>query len=145
MNRIWDPNGKYSGAVLKEYNHWVIEVSFRQHTPGSFIIFAKREIERISQLNSEEAKELIKVMSQIETALSRSPVFKPDRFNYLQLGNELHHLHFHGIPRYKKPRTFYNKDWVDNAWGHPPIFSNTEVSRDLALAVKDEILKYLQK
>lgn len=81
MNRFWDPKGKYKEGFLKEYKHWVLEISFLQHTLGCFIIFAKRNVERISELNNEELSELKTVMSEIEAAVTKE--FKADRFNYL--------------------------------------------------------------
>lgn len=143
LNRIWDPEGKYEGALLKEFKHWAIEVSFRQHTLGCFIIFARRKVERISDLTTEEASELSHVMKEIETALSSSSTFDPDRFNYLQMGNTLHHLHFHGIPRYKKERSFDGKMWKDETYGHPPIWVKDEVSAELVIKLKDSIKKSL--
>jgi diadenosine tetraphosphate (Ap4A) HIT family hydrolase len=141
--RVWDPEGKYKEGFLKEYKYWVLEVSFRQHTLGCFIIFCKRKIEKISQLSIEELVELKEVMLEIENKLSSSKVFYPDRFNYLQMGNTLHHLHFHGIPRYKSERKFNNIFWTDKAWGHPPIWSKTEVSKETIIKIKQEILKHL--
>ena len=104
IKRPWDKNNKYTGAFLKEYTHWILEVSYSQHTLGSFIIFAKRSIEKISELESNELLELKTVMCEVENVMGRIDKLKPDRFNYMQLGNALHHLHIHGIPRYKKPR-----------------------------------------
>ena len=140
MNRVWDPQEKYKDGFLKEYNHWIIEVSFRQHTIGCYIIFAKRNVERISELNNEELSELKTVMSEIEAAVTKE--FKADRFNYLQLGNNLHHLHIHGIPRYQTQREFNGQKWIDKTWGHPPVWSNKDASSDLVNTLKKTILKY---
>ena len=74
-NRIWDPEGKYQVGFLKEYKHWVLEISFRQHTLGCFIIFAKRKIENISALQKEELEELPLVINAIETPLLNDPMF----------------------------------------------------------------------
>ena len=145
MNRVWDPQEKYKDGFLKEYNHWIIEVSFRQHTIGCYIIFAKRNVERISELNKDELSELSKAMGEIENTLIQISEFKPDRFNYLQLGNELHRLHFHGIPRYKTQRNFGGEIWTDKTWGHPPTWSNSEVSKEFVLKIKEKILEYLPK
>jgi len=141
--RPWDSHDRYVNGFLKEYKNWTIEVSFRQHTLGCFIIFAKRNVEKISDLNSDELNELKNIMSSMEKALLKLDAFKPDRFNYLQLGNALHRLHFHGIPRYKAKRTFNGEIWIDKAWGHPPIWSKTEASSSLINAIKLLILKQL--
>lgn len=144
MIRSWDPTGVYKDGFLKEYEHWVLEVSFRQHTLGCFIIFAKRKVQRISELKPDELAELALVMKKIETILSSIPEFQPDRFNYLQLGNGLNHLHFHGIPRYQTPRKFGNREWIDSTWGHPPVWQNSDTDRQTVLAVKKAIEKSLK-
>jgi galactose-1-phosphate uridylyltransferase len=63
--RIWDIEGKYVDGFVKEYNHWIVEVSYKQHTIGCYIIFSKREIEKISELSDEEINELKIVMKQM--------------------------------------------------------------------------------
>ena len=137
--RIWDPENRYIESFLKEYEHWVLEVNYRQHTLGCYVIFAKRSVERISELTSEEIAELRSVMKEVEEALSRSDTFKPDRFNYMQLGNSLHHLHFHGIPRYSSPRMFDNKEWRDSNWGKVTVWPKKDISSDLVKKLKDAI------
>lgn len=136
---LWDTKNKYTEGLLKEYNHWVLEVSYRQHTLGSYIIFAKRSVEKISELKTEEINELKDVMNEIETNLSKIDIFKPDRFNYLQLGNKYHHLHFHGIPRYNSPRSFNGKEWVDETPGSVPIWSHEDVGHELVSKLRDAI------
>ncbi|OIP58024.1 MAG: hypothetical protein COX79_03465 [Candidatus Levybacteria bacterium CG_4_10_14_0_2_um_filter_36_16] len=143
MHRFWDKEGKYRDGFLKDYQYWSLEVSFRQHTLGCFIIFCKRPIEKISELKDKELIELGLVMKKIEDALLKNPTFKPERFNYLQLGNALHNLHFHGIPRYKTKRDFAGKIWKDETFGHPPIWSDEEVNAELVLEIKKEIEKFL--
>src|SRR3990167_590762 len=71
VTRIWDPEGHYETGFVKEYHSWILEVSFRQHTLWSFIIFAKRAIEKISNLKNNEVIELIEVMKEFETTLAK--------------------------------------------------------------------------
>ena len=141
MIRHWDPQGKYKKGFLREYDHWILEVSFRQHTLGCFIIFAKRKVEKISELRGSELIELRKVMKDIEDALIK--LFNPGRFNYLQMGNSLHHLHFHGIPRYERSKKFAGKVWLDKTWGHNPVWTRTEVDNEFVIVLKKKILKVL--
>lgn len=49
----------------------------------------------MSELTNDEILELKVVMQEMEDLLSAIPEFNPDRFNYLQLGNNLNQLHFH--------------------------------------------------
>ena len=137
---------KYKEANLKEYKHWILATSFRQHTLGSFIILAKRPNEKISDLTNEELLELKTVMQETEEALSQTEGFKPQRFNYLQLGNSMNQLHFHGIPRYDSPRNFAGREWVDTTFGGPPIFLRKDQESELELIkqIKESILPTLR-
>lgn len=143
VERIWDEDNKYIEGFLKEYNNWVLEVSYRQHTLGCYIIFSKRNVERISELNEKEIVELKETMCEIEDTLSKIEIFKPDRFNYWQMGNQLHHLHFHGIPRYEKTRLFNGEIWEDRTFGGVPIWSRNDISGDLVRKIRDTIKPYL--
>jgi len=139
QNRFWDSDGKYSGASLKGYKFWSLEVSFSQHNLGTVIIFSKENVERISQVSKESLLELSLVMREAEEALDKA--FKPDRFNYLQLGNALHNLHFHVIPRYSSKREFAGIVWEDKTFGHPPVWSYKEENKDLIVKIKEKILQ----
>ena len=81
----------------------------------------------------------------MESTLSKIDEFKPDRFNYWQMGNALHHLHFHGMPRYESSRTFAGKEWVDQTWGSVPIWSKDDVGHGLVAKVRDAIKPHLPK
>ena len=84
-------------------------------------------------------------MKEFETNLSNIKDFKPDRFNYLQMGNALHHLHFHAIPRYATSRHFMNKDWEDITFGHPPIWSKVEVDKEVVIKIKNTFMRQNSK
>lgn len=142
MNRFWDPKDKYKGAVLKEFVHWMLEVSFLQHTFGNYIVFCKREcVQKISELKDEELLELKQVFKEIETALLENPTFKPIRFNYWQMGNKLKHLHFHGIPRYESPREFLGRTWKDPDSNTVPIWTTEEESQETVETLREEMGK----
>jgi diadenosine tetraphosphate (Ap4A) HIT family hydrolase len=144
MNRFWDKNNNYSGGLLKEYDYWALEVSYRQHTFGNFIVFCKRQnIEKISELHDKELLELKKVFQEIESALLQNNTFKPIRFNYWQMGNGVHELHIHGIPRYDSERKFLGKTWKDKDSGVPPIWTYEEQTKKTVVAIKNEIKKFL--
>ncbi len=146
FERFWDPEGKYKEGFLKEYKHWVLEISYRQHTLGCYIIFAKRlTIRKISELSDEELVDLRKVMKEMEKALEETKEFRPDHFNYLQLGNNIPYLHFHGIPRYKNPRFFAGREWIDATYGAPPVWSTNDVDDEVVIMVREKIKEKLQK
>lgn len=82
-------------------------------------------------MTAEEAAELLLVMREMESALGRA--FGPDRFNYMQLGNQLKRLHFHGFPRYATPRTCIGRTWTDESFTDWPSHSKEQTdSKDLA-------------
>jgi len=142
--RFWDKENKYRGAVLWEHKYWVLETSYKQHTFGCYIIFCKREgVEKISELSVDELTELKQVFKEIENALLKNNTFCPDRFNYWQMGNGLHQLHFHGIPRYSSERKFAGKIWKDNSFGTVPIWAKQEESADMVKKLRNEIKKFL--
>lgn len=137
--RHWDPHNQYVDGILKDYKHWELGVGYRQHTLGGYIVITKHEsIEKITELSAYQLLELQIVFSEIQQALSDNPVFRPDRFNYLQPGNKDHSLHFHGIPRYQTPRTFAGQEWVDETFGKIPVWKKEEVSKELVIQVRDE-------
>jgi diadenosine tetraphosphate (Ap4A) HIT family hydrolase len=140
-SRFWDPEEKYANGVIKEYKYWNLEVSFRQHTLGCFIIFCKRDIQRISELTDYESNELKLVMKHMERSVVKA--FGAERFNYFQMGNQLHNLHLHGIPRYSSEKSFFDKIWKDNTFGHPPSWTKEEIDNDLVEKIRIEVLKYL--
>ena len=145
MNRFWDKNSHYSKGILKEYNFWILEVSYRQHTFGNFIIFCKREgVEKISELYDDELLELKKVLQEIEFALLQNDTFKPIWFNYWQMGNKVHSLHIHGIPRYDLEKKFLDKIWKDKDFKVPPIWTYEEQPKNVVIAIKNEIRKFLK-
>ena len=129
--RPWDKTGKYTGSVLQEYTHWVAEMSYRQHTLGCFILFCKREIQGFSELTVDELASLRQAMKDVEGVLLRADGFVPNRFNYFQMGNQLHHLHIHGIPRYASDREFSGRLWRDESYGYPPIWVKEDATREL--------------
>jgi diadenosine tetraphosphate (Ap4A) HIT family hydrolase len=143
MERIWDPENKYEAAFLAEYQYWVLEVNFRQHTLGCYIILAKRHIEKITELTDGEMLELKQIMAKIENALLSAPEFRPDRFNYLQLGNGKHLLHIHGVPRYLSSRSFKGKEWVDANPKLPAIWDLKDAPKDVIIAIKKTLEPYL--
>lgn len=137
-------SGQWKECELKQYNHWTVSVRARQQTLGCGIITSNREgIERISDLTSEEILELKDVMKDFEEAVEIC--FHPDRFNYLQLGNALHQLHFHVIPRYISPRQFAGIEWEDVDFGQPIVFRPERPAMEIVPVVKDTLLQVYSK
>lgn len=142
--RHWDPEKRYEGAVIKVYAHWCLEVSWQQHTLGTYIIFCRREGVRLeTELMPVELSSLQTVKREIQESLQTHRAFHPDHFNHLQLGNLLPQLHIHGVPRYFKPRQYLGRTWEDPTPTHLPTWSSEPLPRDLIERLRDEMGSFL--
>ncbi len=104
----------YIGQIRK-HTYWTVIVSREQHTLGTLIFFLNRHCLRFSAINKDELEELHKLQKTYEAVLDKH--FSPDRYNYLQCGNYVEHLHIHLIPRYREPRKFMKKQFEDANFG----------------------------
>jgi len=120
-----------------------VEVSTCQHTRGCFAVFLRQPKERTSNLSNDEAQDLPVVLRRVETALLSNAFFRPDSFNYLQLGNALHNLHFHRIPRYAQLRVFVGREWIDSSFSMPPLWTFEDVNKELRAEIRQAILQHL--
>ncbi|MBI1969814.1 HIT domain-containing protein [Candidatus Woesearchaeota archaeon] len=147
MQKHWDPENQYSHGDLKFYSHWFLGVNYCQPTIGTLVIVTLRPgLENFSGLQEEEFRELLQVMKEAECMLGSHSALRPNRYNYLQMGNVLHTLHFHLIPRYDKPRKFLEKTWKDPTYGHAPRkLSECKVGSELVRAIRDELKQYLRE
>lgn len=132
--RHWDPEKRFEGAVIKIYEHWVLEVSWQQHTLACFILFCRHEKIRLqSELSDGALRDLRRAMREIEVGLRKSP-FAPDHFNYLQMGNALPLLHFHGVPRYDSNRDLskelLGREVTDENPGHFTPWSREKITSE---------------
>jgi diadenosine tetraphosphate (Ap4A) HIT family hydrolase len=139
--RPWDKENNYHSGKLFRTEYWTVEVSYRQHTPGSYIIFLNRFITRFSQLSESEVRQLPQVMEVIEELIKKHPALQPELYNYLQLGNKVPHFHIHGIPRYSKPTTFVGKGWTDSSYGAPPVWTQMVSSHEEVAHIRRELLR----
>ncbi len=138
--RQWDPDAQYPDGLIRIYRSWVLEISYRQHTLGCMLIFARRAVPRIASLTNDELTDLRHVIREIEFALGYDRRFAPDHLNYLQLGNVVRWLHFQCIPRYAGERSFAGRTWNDDTWGGPPSWVTVDADRVLVRRLRDAIV-----
>ena len=144
MTYFWDKEGKYSDWNIKDYKFWSTAISYRQHTLWAYIILYKREwVEKISELENEELNELKTIMKEMEEIMVKIPEFNPNRFNYLQLWNKWHNLHFHCIPRYKQVRKFAWRKWHDTTYWTVPKWMNKELDINIIKKVKEKFCNHI--
>ncbi|WP_340066159.1 HIT family protein [Ascidiimonas aurantiaca] len=113
--KIKEQTVPYSGVIAKT-KYWTIMVSREQHTLGTLIVFHNTHTVRFSSISKQALLEFQHIQVTFEKALSS--LFNPDLFNYLQCGNQVEHLHFHLIPRYKSSRNYHNQEFVDINYGN---------------------------
>lgn len=109
--------GSFSKYKIKDYQYWSISLHPNQGFLGRCIVWCKRERALdLTDATPEEQKELFIILKELEKALT--DIFQPDLLNYAFLGNEMHHLHGHVIPRYAQDKKFEEFTFTDKLYGH---------------------------
>lgn len=106
----------YSKLLVKEYEHWLVQVFEHQNYLGRCVVWCKREdAADLAEASKEEQEELMLILKHLKDATTRA--FRADWFNYAFLGNETPHLHGHFVPRYATAREFNGITFKDELWG----------------------------
>lgn len=129
----------YPESLIKSYNYWHVLLRPNQPTLGSLILICKENVTRYSEVSQLAFNEKARVISDIESVLSRR--FGYSKINYLMLMMVDPAVHFHVIPRYREAIEFCDKSYIDQDWPSPPDLSN-----DLGLEsiYHSELLKTLR-
>lgn len=86
------------GGVIHETAHWSVDHAIPRWVRGWLIIKPKRHVEHLAELSPDEASELGPLVQAASAAVAC--VLEPERVYVLSLGEEVHHVHLHVIPRY---------------------------------------------
>lgn len=99
--------------------HWTLSLRPEQITLGSMVISANGPITSFSEAKSETGaeNELLSMMSCAERV---SNELGADKINFLALMMKDPLLHFHVLPRFRKPVNFLGLTWTDDEWPGPP-------------------------
>lgn len=129
----------YPESLIKSYNYWHVLLRPNQPTLGSLILICKENVTRYSEVSQLAFNEKARVISDIESVLSRR--FGYSKINYLMLMMVDPAVHFHVIPRYREAIEFCDKSYIDQDWPSAPDLSN-----DLGLEsiYHSELLKTLR-
>ena len=110
-------NQDYSKFLIKEYQHWLVNVHENQGNLGRCVIWSKRDNALdLADATEKEQDELFVILKALRSA--SKTCFNPDWFNYAFLGNVSRHLHGHFIPRYAKSIEFMGLTFEDKLYGH---------------------------
>lgn len=139
----------YEQFVIKEYNHWILLVEDKQRYLGQAVAWLKREgdMQRLSSLTKDERADLWEVvLPDYEAAIEE--LWQPDHLNYAWLGNYFHahngHGHMHLIPRYKTPRVFAEREFIDSRWGKNYVpYPQEKLPVEVALSVRATFVSIL--
>jgi diadenosine tetraphosphate (Ap4A) HIT family hydrolase len=77
--------------------------------PGFCRVVWKRHAAEMTDLDAAQRRHLMSVVFAAETALRATA--RPDKINLASLGNQVPHLHWHVVPRWRDDRHFPNPVW----------------------------------
>jgi diadenosine tetraphosphate (Ap4A) HIT family hydrolase len=136
----------YENNLLSSYEHWTTYLHPSQAYLGRSYIALNREgyLDPYRDTTKAEKYELDVAVNDIYVALMK--LYKPDKFDYTNFGNEWKHCHLHVIPRYKTPREVNNEKFEDNNWGgnYSPYEKNSEISAQTFDIIKGAIKSELR-
>jgi diadenosine tetraphosphate (Ap4A) HIT family hydrolase len=81
------------------YEDNFVKIVLVDEIPGYIRVITKKHIKEFSDLSDEEVIKLMLLIKKIEKVMIKE--LNPDKVNIASLGNQVPHLHFHIIPRYK--------------------------------------------
>ena len=86
--------------MVREFRQSFLIMGYNQHFRGYAILLLKRHLREPHQLPPAARRQLFDELMRAGEAVWRA--FKPWKLNYACLGNEVPHVHWHIIPRYRK-------------------------------------------
>jgi diadenosine tetraphosphate (Ap4A) HIT family hydrolase len=99
---------------ISELERTVVFLHQHQPYPGWCVLYLKDHAEHLADLTADEQAEVFREVAHVAAAVRRA--FAPVRINYECLGNQLHHVHWHVIPRYSSP---LDPDPRQAVWARP--------------------------
>jgi diadenosine tetraphosphate (Ap4A) HIT family hydrolase len=78
--------------------------------PGFCRVIWHRHVAEMTDLNGADRRHLMALVFAVEAALRAS--LAPDKINLASLGNQVPHLHWHVVPRWKSDRHFPHPIWA---------------------------------
>jgi len=78
--------------------------------PGFCRVIWRQHQTEMSQLESEQRQRLMTIVFAVEQVLIEQ--LRPDKINLASLGNQVAHLHWHVIPRFRNDRHFPDAIWA---------------------------------
>jgi diadenosine tetraphosphate (Ap4A) HIT family hydrolase len=114
---------------------------YRENTfPGRCVVVWKDHVQKLTDLSREERRLLMDEVGLVAEAVT--DLYRPDKINYLILGDCCPHLHVHVVPKYKG-----TPEWgrLFEMMPQPSKFLEDEAAYQAAGKLLSEELKKLQK
>lgn len=128
----------YPHTLIREYEHWTVQLRTAQVTLGSLILCAKADVTAFADLPREAFTEQGEAVSDIERALKATIGY--DKVNYLMLMMVDPNVHYHVFPRYEGERTACGITKSDGGWPGPPALADALTLEDAAAgALRDHL------
>ncbi len=108
----------YPDTLIKEYEHWTVQLRVDQVTLGSLILCAKADVTAFSDLPDAAFAEQALAIRDIERALAA--LTDCAKINYLMLMMIDPNVHYHVFPRYEGERSHEGIRIADAGWPGPP-------------------------
>ena len=107
--------------------------------PGFCRVIWNRHVSEMSELTYGERDLLMNLVFAVERAIKST--MEPFKINLASLGNQVPHLHWHVIPRYKDDAFFPNTAWSARARETPAAIIGERQKRaaDLPMAIRAAI------
>jgi len=97
------------GRVVVRAARWRIVVVDDADHPAFTRVIWNAHVGEMSDLEAAERNELLAVVVRVESV--QRATLSPDKINLASLGNQVPHLHWHVIPRWRDDRHFPNPVW----------------------------------
>lgn len=97
------------GTLLLRKPRWRIVLADDSDHPAFTRVVWNAHVAEMSDLGGDERLELLEVVLEVESVL-RS-VLSPEKINLASLGNQVPHLHWHVVPRWRDDRHFPGSVW----------------------------------
>lgn len=97
------------GEILWEDDRCRVVWAYQPDHPGVCRVIWDRHAKEMSELDPAQRERLMRVVFAAEQALI--DVVAPDKINLASFGNQVPHLHWHVIPRFRDDPHFPNPVW----------------------------------
>ncbi len=78
--------------------------------PGYVRVIWRAHVSEMTDLSASERRQLMDIVWRVESSQRR--ILQPDKINLTSLGNQVAHLHWHLIPRWRGDPTFPGAIWT---------------------------------